>query len=74
MFHNRADWFTPEEMYGCSCVGGLPDMKSFRSFTGKGVALKELIYTWNSHVCVRTHPSIAYVCLESQNDFAKLLN
>ena len=38
---------------GGSCAGGLPNMKSFRSFTGKGVALKELIYTWNSHVCVR---------------------
>ena len=33
-----------------SCVGGLHDRKSFRSFMEKGVALKELIYTWSSNV------------------------
>lgn len=35
---------------GGSCTGGgLPDLKSCRCFTEKGVALKELNYTWNSH-------------------------
>ena len=55
---------------GGSCAGGLPDMKSFRSFTGKGAALKELIYSWNSHhVCAQTHPCIAltHQCLRLES-------
>ena len=39
---------------GRCCAGGLPNMKSFRSFTDKRVALKELICTWNSHICAQT--------------------
>ena len=41
-------------------MGGLPDIKSFGSFTEKDVALKELIYLfqWNSHVCARTSPAL----------------
>ena len=41
------EWLAAALVYtrgdGGSCVRGLPDIKSFRSFTEKGVALKELI-------------------------------
>ena len=32
---------------------------AFQKLHGKGISLKELIYTCNSHFCARTHPSIA---------------
>ena len=34
-------------------------MKSYRNFTKKDVALKELTYTQNSYVCAYTHPGIS---------------
>lgn len=38
-------------------------------FHGTGVALKELIYTWDSHVCARTHHSVAlsHPCLRFES-------